>query len=305
VRDYAFYKFVSEPATLLRRCAVPCRRLLRRLLRPYFRQQVHLFNALDADIHRLAQRLDTVAAARQEIKESGDARKTGVTREVRAQYPDIVEEEFWGIAQRCLPHTLILIERLYNIYKSVEYICRHNIPGEFVECGVARGGSVMAAGDALAHFGSTDRKFYLYDTFNGMTPPGADDVDFTGQAQKDIETSLVDHPDFQEETRRNLRHSRYPFGQIVFVKGPVQRTIPGVMPEAIAYLRLDTDWYDSTRHELEHLYPRVVRGGVVIIDDYGHFLGARKAVDEYFAASRDRILLHRVDYTCRAGTKPC
>ena len=88
-----------------------------------------------------------------------------------------------------------------------------------------------------------------------------------------------------------------------FVPGPVEQTLPDHAPDPIAILRLDTDWYASTRHELEHLFPRVAPGGVLIVDDYGHWEGARRAVDEYFARSDDRILLQRIDYTGRIGVK--
>jgi len=75
------------------------------------------------------------------------------------------------------------------------------------------------------------------------------------------------------------------------------------MPGKIALLRLDTDWYESTAHELKHLYPLLVPGGVIIIDDYGHWEGARKAVDEYITAEKLPLLLNRIDYTGRIGIK--
>jgi O-methyltransferase len=87
------------------------------------------------------------------------------------------------------------------------------------------------------------------------------------------------------------------------VKGKVEDTVPKNAPEKIALLRLDTDWYESTRRELVHLFPRLVPGGVLIIDDYGHWQGARKAVDEYIAGNQVKILLNRVDYTGRIGVK--
>jgi hypothetical protein len=87
------------------------------------------------------------------------------------------------------------------------------------------------------------------------------------------------------------------------VKGKVEDTVPKNAPEKIALLRLDTDWYESTRHELVHLFPRLLPGGVLIIDDYGHWQGARKAVDEYIAGNQVKILLNRVDYTGRIGVK--
>jgi hypothetical protein len=235
-----------------------------------------------------------------------DPHKTGVTPALRAAYHDILEEPFWQIAHKYLPYTMVLTERLYDIYKAIEHICRHNIDGDIVECGVAAGGSVLTAAETLVHFGSTDRKIYLYDTFTGMTPPGIHDVDYAGVHQSNLDPRLLYWPDegHYELIQNHLRLCRYPYDRFVLVKGPVQETLPTKMPEKIAYLRLDTDFYDSTKHELIHLYPRLVSGGVLTIDDYGHFLGARKATDEYFAACPDRIRLHRIDYTARTGIKP-
>jgi len=87
------------------------------------------------------------------------------------------------------------------------------------------------------------------------------------------------------------------------VCGPVEQTIPAVLPKSIALLRLDTDWYSSTRHELNYLFPQLVKGGVLIIDDYGYWQAARRAVDEYFAVSNTKVLLNRIDYTGRIGVR--
>lgn len=237
--------------------------------------------------------------------EKTDPRHTGVTPEVRARYPDIVEEPFWEIAHKCLPYTMLLIERLYDIYKTIEYVCRHNIEGDIVECGVLQGGSVMAAAETLWHFQSTERNIYLYDTFDGMTPPSAYDVDLFGNDFSKVDRSLLNWSASYhcELIERHLRLCRYPYDRFIFVKGAVEETLPGVMPDKIAYLRLDTDFYEPTKQELVHLYPRLLPGGVITIDDYGHYLGARKAADEYFATCRDKVLLHRIDYTGRSGVK--
>jgi O-methyltransferase len=96
----------------------------------------------------------------------------------------------------------------------------------------------------------------------------------------------------------------YPEEQIHFVEGPVEETVPGSAPAELALLRLDTDWYESTKHELEHLYPRLARGGVLILDDYGYWQGARRAVDEYLAGLDSPLLLNRIDHTARIALKP-
>jgi len=111
-------------------------------------------------------------------------------------------------------------------------------------------------------------------------------------------------PGVMVEVQANLRSTGYDEEKLIFVKGMVEDTIPGLAPESIALLRLDTDWHASTRHELIHLYPRLQPGGVMMIDDYGHWQGARKAVDEYLSGLDVPLLLQRVDYTVRSAIKP-
>ena len=202
------------------------------------------------------------------------------------------------------------VERLYALYKAVEYLCAAKIPGSFVECGVWRGGSMMCAALSLMRAGDTSRPLYLYDTFEGMVSPEAIDVDLTGQpasAQLATEQRGADSHIWAysplDAVRENIASTGYPASMVHYVKGPVEETIPGTMPDSIALLRLDTDWYASTRHELQHLFPRLVKGGVLIIDDYGHWQGARRAVDEYFAGGDVKILLNRIDYTGRIGVR--
>jgi O-methyltransferase len=271
---------------------------IKRFLKPIIGRQSRLYGAIKA----LRGGAETAAVA--ETNGAPNLRITSVTAQVRACYPDIVEEEFWAIADKCLPCTLTQIARLYALYKATEYVQVHKIPGAIVECGVWLGGSVMAAAETLHHLGCADREFYLFDTFTGMTAPTKFDVDMTGVEQSTLSEEVLNWPSCIEQTKANLRKTPYPFERFHFLAGPVEETIPGGAPGRIALLRLDTDWYESTRHELEHLYPRLVSGGVLIIDDYGHFRGARKAVDEYFALNKEKILFQRVDYTARVAIKP-
>ena len=96
----------------------------------------------------------------------------------------------------------------------------------------------------------------------------------------------------------------YPEDKIKLIKGKVEETIPRSIPTHLALLRLDTDWYESTKHELRYLYPLLEAQGILIIDDYGHWQGAKKAVDEYFRTNQDEVSLHRIDFTARALVKP-
>ncbi len=102
-----------------------------------------------------------------------------------------------------------------------------------------------------------------------------------------------------EEARANVLSTGYPAGNVALIKGKVEDTIPAAAPAKIALLRLDTDWFESTDHELKHLYPRLSRGGILIVDDYGYWQGARKAVDQYIAENQLQLLLTRVDDSAR------
>lgn len=219
--------------------------------------------------------------------------------------------------ERVRPYTMTSPERLIGLMDATEYVVRREIPGSLVECGVWRGGSVLATIDVLLRLDVTDRDVYLYDTFEGMTEPSeADTSPFEEersavtswgryQSQGRRAWDWFFHSDiFSLENVKELLYSTgYPRERIHFVVGPVENTLPGQAPGEIALLRLDTDWYESTRHELVYLYPRLSQGGVLIIDDYGHWDGARRAVDEYFTSDAEPLLLARVDYTGRMGVK--
>ncbi|MFL6248239.1 MAG: TylF/MycF/NovP-related O-methyltransferase [Thermoanaerobaculia bacterium] len=223
-----------------------------------------------------------------------------------------LEPEFLELHELCREQTMTSIERMYALYSATNYIVENELPGDFVECGIWRGGSVMLMAATLLRRGDTTRDLWLYDTFDGMTAPGADDVQaMSGRAAADILEEHERMPDdpfwgiaARDAVERNLRGTGYPFQRFQIVEGDVTATLPERAPETIALLRLDTDWYASTRHELEQLYPRLVPGGVLIIDDYGYWRGARKATDEFLATLRPRPLLQRIDYTGRLCIKP-
>jgi Macrocin-O-methyltransferase (TylF). len=224
-------------------------------------------------------------------------------------YPDYspLELDILSAVGSC---TMTSSERVVGLVRAVEYLVANAIPGAIVECGVWKGGSSMAAALALQAFGDTSRELFLFDTFQGMTTPTESDVDLNGDAARPAyEAALGQNGQCDwcsavlDEVRANMSSTGYPTEQVHFVPGPVERTIPTHAPEAIALLRLDTDWYESTRHELEHLYPRLAHHGALIIDDYGHWKGARKAVDDYFTTLSPRPLLTRMDYTGRLAIK--
>lgn len=217
---------------------------------------------------------------------------------------DITDETFIAIYNQCKDFSTCSVEPMYNLYKSVEYVVKNNIPGDFVECGVFKGGSAMMIAYALLHFNDTTRKIYLYDTFEGMSAPTDNDVDIKGEtAESLLEKGQAICYSPIEEVKANFENTKYPTNQVFFTKGKVEDTIPTTIPTQIALLRLDTDWYESTYHELVHLYPILEKNGVLIIDDYGHWAGARKAVDQYFKENNINLLLNRIDYTVRSTIK--
>lgn len=221
------------------------------------------------------------------------------------------DEEFLAFYELCKPFTMTSIDRQYSLYSSIVYIIKNNIEGDFVECGVWKGGSSMMIALVLNKYNIRDRKIYMYDTYEGMSEPDDNDKDFKGlAAKKQLELSSKEQQDSVwcysslQEVKNNLASTKYNLDNINFIKGKVEDTIPGKIPDtAISLLRLDTDWHASTRHELEYLYPLLCRGGVLIIDDYGHWQGCRKAVDEYFLKNNINLLLNVIDYTGRVAIK--
>jgi len=210
------------------------------------------------------------------------------------------------IVQAVRSWTLTGPERIYALIQAVRYISRNGIAGAVVECGVWKGGSMAAAARTLMQMGDVSRELYLFDTYEGMSDPTASDIDYSGKHAEEV--MRID-PGYRcnaplEIVREVLYGTGYPKEKIHFVRGKVEDTVPGLAPEQIALLRLDTDWYESTRHELVHLFPRLARAGVIIIDDYGHWGGSRQACDEYFGENRIPILLNRIDYTGRIALKP-
>ena len=226
-----------------------------------------------------------------------------------AENPPDMEGDFIGLYNKCRAYTLTSIERMYCLYKSIEYIVKSDIQGDMVECGVWKGGSSMLIALTLSHFSDLGRKIYLYDTYTGMSTPTKEDIDYTGMEvfetwNKGLGVNIQKWSSIGvDEVKRNLFSTGYPEGRLVFIQGKVEHTIPGIMPDSIALLRLDTDFYESTYHELLNLFPRLSARGVVIIDDYGHWKGARKAVDKYLNENNIKIFLQRIDYTGRIGLK--
>ena len=227
------------------------------------------------------------------------------------QIPDL-EPGFRDLYQRCSTYTMTTVERMYAVHQAAGHVARAGIPGDYVECGVWRGGSSMMAALTFKQAGDRDRTMWLYDTFEGMPEPTSEDapnaIEGADVHDEWARNEASDHNDWcyapLDEVRANMRSAGVEGERLQLVKGKVEETIPATIPERISLLRLDTDWYESTKHELDHLYPLLSPGGVLIIDDYGHWPGARQAVDEYLAEHGIHLLLGRIDYSGRIAVKP-
>ena len=196
--------------------------------------------------------------------------------------PSFVGNDFLEIYSRNREATMVNWDALYTNFCPARYVVESGIEGDVVECGVLEGGSIILLAESLKLFGDVSRKVFLYDTFEGMSDPtdldimlsdpntSAKNMHFKGMGKANI-----------SRLNKNLDTMDYAKSNVVIVKGKVEDTIPGIMPEKISILRLDTDWYESTLHELEHLYPRLSVGGILIIDDYSCWAGSRVALEEY------------------------
>lgn len=226
-------------------------------------------------------------------------------------YPADIQPDERAIIDRCRPYTMTSIDRLMGLLRAMDHIHHIGIEGDMVECGVWRGGSMLAVAQKCIQHKNTSRQLFLFDTFEGMTAPDHQDLQYDGiNAEKFLQTNEKGEKQGAywcmaslEDVQTVMAGSGYPNEKITYVKGPVEETLPHSALTKIALLRLDTDWYQSTMHELQTLFDLVSPGGIIIIDDYGHWQGAQKAVDEFLEARNIRTMLHRLDYTGRLMVK--
>jgi hypothetical protein len=225
-------------------------------------------------------------------------------RPASIEFPPEANSFQQAIISNASKYSMTGITRMWTLTQAFKYVHENGILGDYVECGVWRGGNLILLSALQDQIGES-RSIFGFDTFSGMTAPAEIDRDHMGQSASEIMAST---PKIDGE------HSIHAFASLQLVKanlsennsknikliqGDVAETLIDSknLPEKIAILRLDTDWYESTKIELEILYPLLEPGGVLIIDDYGHFEGAKKAVDEYFHDSKP--WMQYVDYSCR------
>jgi O-methyltransferase len=233
----------------------------------------------------------------------GILKKIGLQK-IPNQHPG--PQEFEDAYIRCKPNTMTSRERMAALWSAMDWLNSNHIKGAFLECGVWKGGSSMLAAENCRLHPQLRRNFYLYDTFEGMSQPDEIDKDFRGQTAETLmqnalskkKTSNIWAVGSVEVVRNNMLESGLAPEQTQLIKGMVEDTIqPDSGPQKIALLRLDTDWYQSTKHELNQLFHRIVPGGFLIIDDYGHWNGCKQAVDEFFSDHSPSPFFHRIDYT--------
>lgn len=192
-------------------------------------------------------------------------------------------------------------KRVNALHSALIDIHENKIQGDFVECGVWKGGNVIIAKKALDSVNDTQRKYYCYDTFSGMTEPGENDPERAHETWKTTSNCFST----LDEVKENFRIQDVLDDRVIFVQGDIRNTLLDKknLPTDISILRLDTDWYDSTLIELEVLFPLLKNNGWLIIDDYGCWKGCKKAVDEYFGEKFVEENFTKLDYTGLAWKK--
>lgn len=211
--------------------------------------------------------------------------------DLRRGLKDVDDERFWRLYERWKSETLIPPERLYASYQALSTVIRNGDAGAVVECGVFRGGSFCFLMDLAQELGDRSRRFWAYDTFDGF-PSEVAEVTWKGESFS-RESWHTDN--FRGIFEENLKRVDYPLEFVTIVQGSVIETLPRNAPNEIAFLHLDTDYYEATRVELDLLYDRVSRGGAIEVDDYNAFEGSRRAVDEFLEGCDRRPLMLRSD----------
>jgi O-methyltransferase len=267
----------------------------------------------EASLRTLRAERDAARTSVAKLRESVEAEKKK-RRRLRRQTPDrqalkFIDDEAGRIVQTVSSRTMTGTIKLFGMIEALRYIDRAGVPGAIVESGVWRGGSMQAAALTLLGCGDTERELHLFDTFEGMPPPSDADVRLKdGRAAKEImEESERDTRIWAiaglDDVKEGMAETGYPSEKIFYHQGRVEETIPDQAPDQIALLRLDTDWYESTRHELSHLYNRLSPGGILIIDDYLYWEGSRRATDEWLAGTGITMFLVPLDLG-RIAVKP-
>lgn len=236
----------------------------------------------------MRRKLETIYDVRPDIDKSPSRQ--------RDRFADVPEEAFWSAYEMAKPYSMVQVTGFYNTYKALEHVSVNAVPGDLVECGTFLGGVGIFMAHLREEFNLQKRKLHVFDTFAGFPANSAD-------VRLGVPVTGPRFPSFYDAVVANFERSCGTDG-VEFHVGPVEETLAGFDGGPLALVRLDTDFYESTRAELETLYPQLSSGGVLVVDDYGVYAGARRATDEYLDGLTSRPLLLRIDAAVRSGVKP-
>jgi hypothetical protein len=217
---------------------------------------------------------------------------------------------FFQYYEKCKKFSINVSYRRYlSLFQSLQYILKNKIKGDIVECGVFKGGSAMMICYFLKFFIVKNKKIWLYDTYEGMSAPSRRDIDLNDKRAKDfLNEKKIENKNnvwafsSLNSVKNNIKQTNFNIKNCIFIKGKVEKTLKVKKPKSISLLRLDTDFYHSTKAELKYLYNLISPGGIIIIDDYGHWKGCKLAVDQFFK-NKKNILILNIDYTGIIGIK--
>jgi O-methyltransferase len=214
-----------------------------------------------------------------------------------------IEDQAWEAMKAASGKTMGIPAQQYSMWQSSRYVVQNQIEGEIAEFGVWRGGMSMIAATALMQIGS-NKKLHLFDTFAGMTMPTSEDFEILGGVTANQMLNNERRVDGKSNTwafatlgdvRQNFNEIGFPLDRLNYVEGDVLNTVPKHLPERLAVCRIDTDWYESTKHIITHAWPRISDFGILLLDDYDVWSGSRKAIDEYFLEIDYQPLPIRID----------
>jgi len=219
-----------------------------------------------------------------------------------ANFKKIVDPLFLKYYEKIIGSTMLSTEALYDLWWSVKYLCAKGLDGDIVEFGVWKGGALELVAYALNEYKGTN-KIVGFDTFEGHPKPEANEIDIWGnnmQAKfQEVEKSgekwaFADYDDVNTRLRKINSN-------VELIKGIVDQNIDASKINRIAILRLDMDWYQPTKTALNKFYDKIQKGGILIIDDYGHHSGAKKATDEFIKERDLRLNFRHINYSCIAA----
>jgi O-methyltransferase len=230
-------------------------------------------------------------------------------------YPEATDTEI-NFVESASKFSMTGHDRIFCLLRAIQHVDNNNLEGDFVECGVWKGGNLILFKKMIEKLNIKDKKIYGFDTFEGMSEPTDHDSDGDGylggfkaeyymsKQKKDVNIDNIHSYAPINIVEQNFINNTDNMDNLILIKGKVEDTlkVQSNIPEKISILRLDTDWYESTKIELEILYPRLVKNGVLIIDDYGEWSGSRKATNEFFKDKK--IAMFKIDRAARLIFKP-